>query len=96
MLGKKACKNWYAYTIFKLILFSNFCKSGYCFLYDLVRDFQVLEIREKEIAVLREIALHNAAISLTWSCAPFLVAIVTFGLYVKIDPQQNQLTPQVR
>uniref|UniRef100_A0A1I7V7F0 Multidrug resistance-associated protein 1 n=1 Tax=Loa loa TaxID=7209 RepID=A0A1I7V7F0_LOALO len=39
----------------------------------------VLEIREKEIAVLREIALYNAAISLTWSCAPFLVAIVTFG-----------------
>uniref|UniRef100_A0A158Q7H0 Multidrug resistance-associated protein 1 n=1 Tax=Elaeophora elaphi TaxID=1147741 RepID=A0A158Q7H0_9BILA len=55
----------------------------------------VLEIREKEIAVLREIALYNAAISLTWSCAPFLVAIVTFGLYVKIDPQHNQLTPQV-
>uniref|UniRef100_A0A8R1XX01 ABC-type glutathione-S-conjugate transporter n=2 Tax=Onchocerca volvulus TaxID=6282 RepID=A0A8R1XX01_ONCVO len=55
----------------------------------------VLEIREKEIAVLREIALYNAAISLTWSCTPFLVAIVTFGLYVKIDPQHNQLTPQV-
>uniref|UniRef100_A0A915PJI9 Uncharacterized protein n=1 Tax=Setaria digitata TaxID=48799 RepID=A0A915PJI9_9BILA len=55
----------------------------------------VLEIREKEIAVLREIALYNAAISLTWSCAPFLVAVVTFGLYVKIDPQLNQLTPQV-
>ncbi|KAK6109907.1 multi drug resistance-associated protein (MRP) [Brugia pahangi] len=55
----------------------------------------VLEIREKEIAVLREIALYNAAISLTWSCAPFLVAVVTFGLYVKIDPQHNQLTPQV-
>ncbi|KAM3726825.1 Multidrug resistance-associated protein [Dirofilaria immitis] len=55
----------------------------------------VLEIREKEIAVLREIALYNAAISLTWSCTPFLVAMVTFGLYVKIDPQNNQLTPQV-
>ncbi|VDP13339.1 unnamed protein product, partial [Onchocerca flexuosa] len=55
----------------------------------------VLEIREKEIAVLREIALYNAAISLTWSCTPFLVAIVTFGLYVKINPQHNQLTPQV-
>ncbi|VDM94999.1 unnamed protein product [Thelazia callipaeda] len=55
----------------------------------------ILEIREREIAVLREIALYNAAISLTWSCAPFLVAVVTFGLYVKIDPQHNHLTPQV-
>ncbi|VDN42048.1 unnamed protein product [Gongylonema pulchrum] len=55
----------------------------------------VLEIREKEISVLREIALYNAAISLTWSCAPFLVAVVTFGLYVNIDPEHNHLTPQV-
>ena len=33
----------------------------------------VLEIRQKEIQVLRKLAFLNAATTLSWSCAPFLV-----------------------
>lgn len=34
---------------------------------------QVLEIREREIKVLKEAAYLNAGTSFIWSCAPFLV-----------------------
>ena len=33
----------------------------------------VKDIRRNELAVLRRIAYLNAALSFTWSCAPFLV-----------------------
>uniref|UniRef100_A0AC35TYJ0 Multidrug resistance-associated protein lethal(2)03659 n=1 Tax=Rhabditophanes sp. KR3021 TaxID=114890 RepID=A0AC35TYJ0_9BILA len=52
-------------------------------------------IRQKELLVLEKLAYLNAATSLSWSCAPFLVAVVTFGFYVIIDPVNNVLTPQV-
>ncbi|VDM43710.1 unnamed protein product [Toxocara canis] len=55
----------------------------------------ILEIRQKEILVLRRLAFYNAVITLSWSCAPFLVAVLTFGVYVNIDPLNNVLTPQV-
>ncbi|VDK43346.1 unnamed protein product [Anisakis simplex] len=55
----------------------------------------VLEIRRKEIGVLKKLAFYNAAITLSWSCAPFLVAVLTFGVYVNLDPHHNLLTPQV-
>ena len=55
----------------------------------------ILEIRQKEVAILRKLAYLNAATALTWSCAPFLVAVVTFGTYVTIDPENNVLTPQI-
>uniref|UniRef100_A0A7E4W3Z9 ABC-type glutathione-S-conjugate transporter n=1 Tax=Panagrellus redivivus TaxID=6233 RepID=A0A7E4W3Z9_PANRE len=55
----------------------------------------ILEIRKKEIAILKKLALLNAATALSWSCAPFLVAVVTFGVFVIIDPENNVLTPQV-
>ncbi|CAJ0955155.1 unnamed protein product, partial [Mesorhabditis belari] len=55
----------------------------------------VLEIRMKEIAVLKKLAYLNAATTLSWSCAPFLVAVLTFGVYVTIDPENNVLTPQI-
>ena len=54
----------------------------------------MLEIRQKELKVLRRLAYFNAAITLSWSCAPFLVAVLTFGVYVNID-EANILTPQV-
>uniref|UniRef100_A0A1I7YAB2 Multidrug resistance-associated protein 1-like n=1 Tax=Steinernema glaseri TaxID=37863 RepID=A0A1I7YAB2_9BILA len=55
----------------------------------------VLNIRKKEIAVLKKLAYLNALTSLTWTCAPFLVAVLTFGVYVTIDPQNNVLTPEI-
>ncbi|CAB3400919.1 unnamed protein product [Caenorhabditis bovis] len=55
----------------------------------------VLDIREKEIKVLKKLAYLNAATTLSWACAPFLVAVLTFGLYVLWDPENNVLTPQV-
>uniref|UniRef100_A0A0N5AB16 ABC transmembrane type-1 domain-containing protein n=1 Tax=Syphacia muris TaxID=451379 RepID=A0A0N5AB16_9BILA len=54
----------------------------------------VLAIRQKELKVLRRLAYYNAAISLSWSCAPFLVTVVTFGVFVNIS-SSNILTPQV-
>lgn len=95
--GMKVIK-FYAWenSMQKLVAFTvlshNFIALNYFYFFFF---FKVLGIREKEISILREIAFYNAAISLTWSCAPFLVAVVTFGLYVNIDPQHNQLTPQV-
>ncbi|XP_034128595.1 multidrug resistance-associated protein 1 isoform X7 [Drosophila guanche] len=46
---------------------------------------QVLDIREKEIATLRSTAYLNASTSFLWSCAPFLVSLVTFATYVLVD-----------
>ncbi|GMT36668.1 hypothetical protein PFISCL1PPCAC_27965 [Pristionchus fissidentatus] len=56
---------------------------------------KILDIRQKEIGVLKKIAYLNALTSLSWACAPFLVAVLTFGVYVKLDPTVNILTPQV-
>ncbi|CAG9853670.1 unnamed protein product [Phyllotreta striolata] len=46
---------------------------------------QVLKIRNKEIKVLRQAAYLNAGTSFIWSCAPFLVSLVTFATFVLVD-----------
>ncbi|XP_072401345.1 multidrug resistance-associated protein 1 isoform X11 [Diabrotica undecimpunctata] len=46
---------------------------------------QVLKIRNKEIKVLKQAAYLNAGTSFIWSCAPFLVSLVTFATYVLVD-----------
>ncbi|KAK9886055.1 hypothetical protein WA026_014838 [Henosepilachna vigintioctopunctata] len=46
---------------------------------------QVLDIRKKEIFFLRQVAYINAGTSFLWTCAPFLVSLVTFGTYVMVD-----------
>ncbi|XP_059617041.1 multidrug resistance-associated protein 1 isoform X5 [Phlebotomus argentipes] len=46
---------------------------------------QVLKIRTKEVQVLKEQAYLNAGTSFIWSCAPFLVALITFATYVLVD-----------
>ncbi|XP_019701146.1 multidrug resistance-associated protein 1 isoform X1 [Harpegnathos saltator] len=46
---------------------------------------QILKIRAKEIQVLKEAAYLNAGTSFIWSCAPFLVSLVSFATYVLID-----------
>ncbi|XP_076072760.1 multidrug resistance-associated protein 1-like isoform X1 [Mytilus galloprovincialis] len=47
---------------------------------------QILDIRNKELVVLRRMAYLNAVVSFTWTTAPFLVSLVTFAVYVMIDP----------
>ncbi|KHJ86326.1 ABC transporter, ATP-binding protein [Oesophagostomum dentatum] len=61
----------------------------------LISFIQVLEIRKREINVLKRLAFLNAATTLSWACAPFLVAVLSFALFVTIDPDNNILTPQV-
>ncbi|KAG8222673.1 hypothetical protein J437_LFUL002555 [Ladona fulva] len=46
---------------------------------------QILNIRDKEIHVLKQAAYLNAGTSFIWACAPFLVSLVTFATYVLSD-----------
>ncbi|XP_058815258.1 multidrug resistance-associated protein 1 isoform X5 [Topomyia yanbarensis] len=46
---------------------------------------QILRIRDKEVKVLKSAAYLNAGTSFIWSCAPFLVSLVTFATYVLVD-----------
>ncbi|XP_066905601.1 multidrug resistance-associated protein 1 [Halyomorpha halys] len=46
---------------------------------------KVQKIREKEAIVLKRAAYLRAAVSFTWTCAPFLVSLLTFMTYVLID-----------
>uniref|UniRef100_A0A8U7P8L9 Multidrug resistance-associated protein 1 n=1 Tax=Corvus moneduloides TaxID=1196302 RepID=A0A8U7P8L9_CORMO len=46
---------------------------------------KVLEIREKELQVLKKSAYLAAMATFTWVCAPFLVALSTFAVYVMIN-----------
>lgn len=43
---------------------------------------QILKIRNREMQVLRQTAYLNSATSFIWSCAPFLISLVSFGCYV--------------
>ncbi|MGH0129637.1 UNVERIFIED_CONTAM: hypothetical protein FKN15_048342 [Acipenser sinensis] len=46
---------------------------------------KVLEIRQSELKVLKKIAYLAAISTFTWVCAPFLVALSTFAVYVLVD-----------
>ncbi|XP_071965517.1 multidrug resistance-associated protein 1-like [Antedon mediterranea] len=46
---------------------------------------KIKELRNKELAVLRKFAYLNAVATFTWACAPFLVSLSTFAVYVLID-----------
>ncbi|KFQ30724.1 Multidrug resistance-associated protein 1, partial [Merops nubicus] len=54
---------------------------------------KVLEIRQKELKVLKKSAYLAAMATFTWVCAPFLVALSTFAVYVTID-KKNILDAQ--
>uniref|UniRef100_A0A914CYF4 ABC transmembrane type-1 domain-containing protein n=1 Tax=Acrobeloides nanus TaxID=290746 RepID=A0A914CYF4_9BILA len=56
---------------------------------------QILNIRKKELKVLKKLAYLQSVMTLMWTCAPFLVAVSTFSVYVTIDPENNVLTPQI-
>ena len=46
---------------------------------------QVGEIRDKETNILKKMAYLSAGTSFVWSCAPFVVSLVTFITYILID-----------
>uniref|UniRef100_A0A671YCQ1 Multidrug resistance-associated protein 1 n=1 Tax=Sparus aurata TaxID=8175 RepID=A0A671YCQ1_SPAAU len=54
---------------------------------------KVSEIRESELRVLKKAAYLAAVSTFTWVCAPFLVALSTFTVYVLID-EHNVLDAQ--
>ncbi|KAJ7984782.1 hypothetical protein DPEC_G00358350 [Dallia pectoralis] len=54
---------------------------------------KVLEIRQKELNVLRKTAYLGALSTMAWTSAPFLVALTTFAVYVTVD-ENNVLDPQ--
>ncbi|XP_006807938.1 multidrug resistance-associated protein 1 [Neolamprologus brichardi] len=54
---------------------------------------KVSDIRESELRVLKKAAYLGAVSTFTWVCAPFLVALSTFAVYVLID-EQNVLDAQ--
>ncbi|XP_039980041.1 multidrug resistance-associated protein 1 isoform X3 [Xiphias gladius] len=54
---------------------------------------KVSEIRESELRVLKKAAYLGAMSTFTWVCAPFLVALSTFTVYVVID-EHNVLDAQ--
>ena len=53
----------------------------------------VESVRDKEIKVLRQAAYLGAGTSFLWTCAPFLVTLVTFATYVLMD-SNNVLDPE--
>uniref|UniRef100_A0A336KSQ1 ABC-type glutathione-S-conjugate transporter n=1 Tax=Culicoides sonorensis TaxID=179676 RepID=A0A336KSQ1_CULSO len=57
-------------------------------------EAKIQKIREKEISVLKQAAILNASTSFIWSCAPFLVALVTFATFVLVD-ENNVLTATI-
>uniref|UniRef100_A0A8C3NY64 Canalicular multispecific organic anion transporter 2 n=2 Tax=Cyanoderma ruficeps TaxID=181631 RepID=A0A8C3NY64_9PASS len=46
---------------------------------------KVLEIRKNELRVLKKSAYLNSLSTFAWICAPFLVALTTFAVYVSVD-----------
>ncbi|XP_029344396.1 multidrug resistance-associated protein 1 isoform X2 [Acyrthosiphon pisum] len=46
---------------------------------------KVLDIRGKEINVLRSAVYFNAATSFIWTCAPLLVSLLTYAVYLSDD-----------
>ncbi|XP_028840817.1 multidrug resistance-associated protein 1 isoform X2 [Denticeps clupeoides] len=54
---------------------------------------KVSKIRESELRVLKKTAYLGAVSTFTWVCAPFLVALSTFAVYVMVD-EKNVLDAQ--
>ena len=56
-------------------------------------SYKLLRIRDEEIKSLKKSAFMNAFTTFLWTCAPFLVAISSFTVYVLID-ENNILDAQ--
>nr|UEO57355.1 ABCC1 [Conogethes punctiferalis] len=50
---------------------------------------QILKIRNKEMHVLKQTAYLNSATSFIWSCAPFLVSLMSFGCFVLVNDTEG-------
>ncbi|XP_051905539.1 multidrug resistance-associated protein 1 isoform X2 [Hippocampus zosterae] len=61
--------------------------------WELAFKSKVSEIRESELRVLKKAAYLGAVSTFTWVCAPFLVALSTFAVYVLVD-DKNVLDAQ--
>uniref|UniRef100_A0A9J7X7A9 ATP-binding cassette, sub-family C (CFTR/MRP), member 3 n=1 Tax=Cyprinus carpio carpio TaxID=630221 RepID=A0A9J7X7A9_CYPCA len=46
---------------------------------------KILQIRQKELTVLRKTAYLSALSTMAWTSAPFMVALTTFAVYVTVD-----------
>lgn len=46
---------------------------------------EVMDVRRKELKLLKRAAYLNAAKILVGTCAPFFVSLVTFGMFVLVD-----------
>nr|CAD7423725.1 unnamed protein product [Timema monikensis] len=55
---------------------------------------ELRDIRKKEVNILKKAAYLNAATSFAWTCAPFLVSLVTFATFVLID-ENNVLDAEI-
>ena len=55
---------------------------------------KVEEIRLKEIASLMKLAFWNSFLSLMGALMPLVVTLGVFGVYLKLDPETNELTPE--
>jgi hypothetical protein len=51
----------------------------------------LFQVRENELDVLKSASYLGAVANFSWTCAPFLVSLVTFICYTTIG---NELTPQ--
>ena len=56
----------------------------------------VMKNRKAELHQLKKSAYLSAGASFTWTCAPFLVSLITFATYSLMhkDDPENQLTPE--
>ncbi|XP_062841096.1 multidrug resistance-associated protein 1 [Trichomycterus rosablanca] len=61
--------------------------------WELAFNNKVSQIREGELRVLKKAAYLAAVSTFTWVCAPFLVALSTFAVYVMVD-EHNILDAQ--
>uniref|UniRef100_A0A673IHA0 ATP-binding cassette, sub-family C (CFTR/MRP), member 3 n=1 Tax=Sinocyclocheilus rhinocerous TaxID=307959 RepID=A0A673IHA0_9TELE len=48
---------------------------------------KILQIRQKELTVLRKTAYLSALSTMAWTSAPFMVALTTFAVYVTVDEE---------
>ena len=55
---------------------------------------KIASIRSREIANLKVMNYLSCALIVLWNLAPFLVSLITFALYVVIDPVNNTLTAE--
>lgn len=64
-------------------------------LYAWEKSFQdsILEVRNKEIGILKKMAYYGAGVYFTFTMAPFLVTLISFAVYVLMD-ENNHLDAQ--